>query len=103
MQEALGVDRVGIDDNFFELGGDSVLSIQIIARVNRAGWQITPQQIFQHQTIAELASVAVKTSTSSQEVAVTTTAPPAAFKVTELEDRKLNKLSRLLEEEDDDD
>ena len=103
MQEALGVDRVGIDDNFFELGGDSVLSIQIIARVNRAGWQITPQQIFQHQTIAELAAVAVKTSTSSQEVAVTTTAPPAAFKVTELEGRKLNKLSRLLEEEDDDD
>jgi phthiocerol/phenolphthiocerol synthesis type-I polyketide synthase E len=103
MQEALGVDRVGIDDNFFELGGDSVLSIQIIARVNRAGWQITPQQIFQHQTIAELAAVALKTSTSSQEVAVATTAPPAAFKVTELEGRKLNKLSRLLEEEDDDD
>lgn len=106
MQEALGLDRVGVDDNFFELGGDSVLSIQIIARVNRAGWQITPQQIFQHQTIAELAAVAVKTSgvVERPDSAVTDTTPTtAAFSLTGLEGRKLNKLSRLLEEDEDDD
>jgi amino acid adenylation domain-containing protein/non-ribosomal peptide synthase protein (TIGR01720 family) len=54
----LGIDRIGIDDNFFELGGDSILSIQIIARANRAGLKLSPRQLFQHQTIAELASVA---------------------------------------------
>jgi non-ribosomal peptide synthase protein (TIGR01720 family) len=56
--EVLGVDQVGIDDNFFELGGDSILSIQIIARANRSGLRLTPPQLFQHQTVAELAAVA---------------------------------------------
>ena len=54
----LGVEQVGIHDNFFELGGDSILSIQIIARANQAGLRVSPRQLFQHQTIAELASVA---------------------------------------------
>jgi amino acid adenylation domain-containing protein/non-ribosomal peptide synthase protein (TIGR01720 family) len=50
-------ERIGVHDNFFSLGGDSILSIQIIARASQAGLQITPQQMFQHQTIAELARV----------------------------------------------
>lgn len=56
--EILGVEQVGINDNFFELGGDSIRGIQAIARANRAGIQLTPQQLFQHQTIARLAAVA---------------------------------------------
>jgi amino acid adenylation domain-containing protein len=56
--EVLGLERVGVHDNFFELGGDSILSIQIIARANRAGLRLTPKHLFQHQTIAELAMVA---------------------------------------------
>lgn len=51
-------DRVGIHDNFFDLGGDSILSIQIIGQANEAGLSLTPRQLFQHQTIAELAAVA---------------------------------------------
>jgi amino acid adenylation domain-containing protein/non-ribosomal peptide synthase protein (TIGR01720 family) len=54
----LRLDKVGIHDNFFEVGGDSILSIQIVSRARRAGLVITPRQIFQHQTIAQLASVA---------------------------------------------
>jgi amino acid adenylation domain-containing protein/non-ribosomal peptide synthase protein (TIGR01720 family) len=46
---------IGIDDNFFELGGDSILSLQIVARCREAGLKILPRQIFEHQTIAELA------------------------------------------------
>jgi len=38
----LELEQVGIYDNFFELGGDSILSIQIIARANQAGLQVTP-------------------------------------------------------------
>ncbi len=56
-QQVLRVERVGIYDNFFTLGGDSILSIQIVARANKAGIHITPKQIFQYQTIAELAAV----------------------------------------------
>jgi amino acid adenylation domain-containing protein/non-ribosomal peptide synthase protein (TIGR01720 family) len=56
--ELLGLARVGVHDNFFELGGDSILTIQVMARAQQAGLQLTPRQLFQHQTIAQLASVA---------------------------------------------
>jgi amino acid adenylation domain-containing protein/non-ribosomal peptide synthase protein (TIGR01720 family)/FkbM family methyltransferase len=58
----LGVEGVGIHDNFFELGGDSILSIQVIARAKKVGLQLTPKHLFQYQTIAELAEVAVTTA-----------------------------------------
>jgi amino acid adenylation domain-containing protein/non-ribosomal peptide synthase protein (TIGR01720 family) len=54
----LRVEQVGVHDNFFEIGGDSILSIQIVARAQQAGLSITPRQLFQHQTVAELAEVA---------------------------------------------
>jgi amino acid adenylation domain-containing protein/non-ribosomal peptide synthase protein (TIGR01720 family) len=57
-RQVLKLDRVGIHDNFFELGGDSILSIQIIAKANEAGLGLTPKQLFEHQSIAELAAVA---------------------------------------------
>ncbi|MBE7384650.1 MAG: amino acid adenylation domain-containing protein [Leptolyngbya sp. SIO1E4] len=56
--QVLRLERVSIHDNFFELGGDSILSIQIISRAYQAGLQLTPKQMFEHQTIAELADVA---------------------------------------------
>ncbi|MGH7360682.1 MAG: condensation domain-containing protein, partial [Candidatus Methylomirabilales bacterium] len=55
--EVLHQKRVGRHDNFFALGGDSILSIQIVARARQAGLQLTPRQLFQHQSIAELAAV----------------------------------------------
>jgi amino acid adenylation domain-containing protein/non-ribosomal peptide synthase protein (TIGR01720 family) len=57
-QAVLGVERVGIADNFFALGGDSILSIQIVSRANRAGLGLTVKQLFQHQTVGELARAA---------------------------------------------
>ncbi|HFQ93913.1 MAG TPA: non-ribosomal peptide synthetase, partial [Anaerolineae bacterium] len=56
--QLLGLEQVGVYDNFFELGGDSILSIQVIARAKQAGIHLTPKQLFQHPTIAELAAVA---------------------------------------------
>ena len=61
-QEVLLLEKIGIEDNFFELGGDSILSIQIIARANQKGVQITTKQLFQYQTIAQLATVASHTN-----------------------------------------
>ena len=56
--QVLGVEEVGVHDNFFRLGGDSILSIQIVSRCNEAGLRVTPRQIFEHPTIADLASIA---------------------------------------------
>ncbi|WP_144569749.1 non-ribosomal peptide synthetase, partial [Bacillus pseudomycoides] len=56
-KQVLGIKKVGIHDNFFEIGGDSILSIQIVSRAKQAGLHLTPKQMFEHQTIAELAQV----------------------------------------------
>ncbi len=53
--KVLGVPRVGIRDGFFALGGDSILAIQAVGQANREGLALTPQLLFRHQTIAELA------------------------------------------------
>jgi amino acid adenylation domain-containing protein/non-ribosomal peptide synthase protein (TIGR01720 family) len=55
--DLLGVDKVGIHDNFFDLGGDSILGVQLVSRARQVGLRLTPRQLFQHQTIAELAEV----------------------------------------------
>ncbi len=52
---SLGIEQIGIHDNFFDLGGDSVMGIQLVARANDAGLELSPEQLFEHQTIAELA------------------------------------------------
>jgi amino acid adenylation domain-containing protein/non-ribosomal peptide synthase protein (TIGR01720 family) len=70
--EVLRLKQVGIHDNFFELGGDSILSIQIISRANQAGLQLTPTQLFQHQTIAELAAVTGTTTAVKAEQGLVT-------------------------------
>jgi amino acid adenylation domain-containing protein/non-ribosomal peptide synthase protein (TIGR01720 family) len=53
----IGVEPVGVHDNFFELGGDSILCIQIVSRARAFGLNFTARQLFQNQTIAELAAV----------------------------------------------
>ncbi|MET0497202.1 MAG: amino acid adenylation domain-containing protein [Steroidobacteraceae bacterium] len=56
--DLLSLPRLGRHDNFFEVGGDSILSLQIVARTAKAGWKITPRQMFERQTVAQLAVVA---------------------------------------------
>lgn len=56
-QGVLGLEKVGIHDNFFDLGGDSVLGITVISQTSEAGLELSPEQLFEHQTIAELAAV----------------------------------------------
>ncbi|MFJ8312134.1 MULTISPECIES: amino acid adenylation domain-containing protein [unclassified Streptomyces] len=56
--EVLGLDQVGIDDDFFAIGGDSIRSIQVVSRSRAEGVEVTPRQIFESRTVAELAEVA---------------------------------------------
>jgi amino acid adenylation domain-containing protein/non-ribosomal peptide synthase protein (TIGR01720 family) len=61
--QVLGREKVGIKDNFFALGGDSILSLQVVSKAREAGLKLTPKQIFQYQTIAELVAVVSTTET----------------------------------------
>ncbi|MFC9997484.1 amino acid adenylation domain-containing protein [Nocardia sp. NPDC127526] len=56
--EVLGLDAVGADDNFFALGGDSIVAIQLVARLKKAGLSVRARDVFEHKTVAALAAVA---------------------------------------------
>ncbi|MFC0040245.1 amino acid adenylation domain-containing protein [Actinomadura rayongensis] len=53
--DALGLDRVGADVSFFELGGDSVTALKLVTRAKQAGIELTPRDVFTHQTVEALA------------------------------------------------
>jgi amino acid adenylation domain-containing protein/non-ribosomal peptide synthase protein (TIGR01720 family) len=61
--QVLRLPEVGIHDNFFELGGDSIISIQMVTKAKQAGLHFTPRNLFEKQTIAQLAEV-IKTEQS---------------------------------------
>ena len=56
--ELLGVDRIGAEDNFFELGGDSFSAVRMIARARQRGLALSVTDVFERQTVAELADLA---------------------------------------------
>jgi amino acid adenylation domain-containing protein/non-ribosomal peptide synthase protein (TIGR01720 family) len=57
-QRLLGVARVGLADHFFELGGDSIVAIQMVSQIRRAGWRLAPRDVFAHPTLQALARAA---------------------------------------------
>ena len=55
-QELLGMGGIGVYDNFFDLGGHSLLSMQVIARLDkRFGVDLKPRELV-FQTLGQLAS-----------------------------------------------
>ena len=54
--DVLGLERVGVDDDFFTLGGDSIVSIQLVARLRAADIQVTARQVFELRTAAAIAA-----------------------------------------------
>ena len=53
--DVLAVEQIGVHDNFFELGGDSIRSIMVVSRAKERGLSLSIHQLFQLQTIYELA------------------------------------------------
>ncbi|WP_322063400.1 condensation domain-containing protein, partial [Paraburkholderia sp. J63] len=53
--DVLGIERIGRHDNFFERGGDSIRCLKAVAAIQRAGIDITPRLMFEHQDVAALA------------------------------------------------
>jgi acyl transferase domain-containing protein len=104
-QSVLGIQQIGINDNFFEMGGDSMAAIQVISRAKERGLAITPRHLFQHQTIAELAGVAIANQREREEVRATAsmqarTSTPSDFPLAKLNEEKLKKLSLLIDKHD---
>ena len=58
--QVLNLERVGVHDNFFELGGASLASVEITAVLNHAGIPLSPEMLFEYQTIAQLAEALTK-------------------------------------------
>ena len=54
-EAVLKVATVRAEDNFFELGGDSILSLQIISRIRKLGYKLSPKQLFERQSVRQLA------------------------------------------------
>ncbi|EKX67680.1 condensation domain protein, partial [Streptomyces ipomoeae 91-03] len=50
--------ELGVDDDLFALGADSIHAIQLVSRARRQGLHLTPQDVFDHPTVARLAAAA---------------------------------------------
>ncbi|MEK4317564.1 non-ribosomal peptide synthetase [Bacillus sp. FSL R7-0229] len=63
--QLLGVPSIGVHDNYFELGGDSIIVIQMVARLAQEGYVIQPRDVFEKQTISQLAQAMRKAEVST--------------------------------------
>ncbi|MEX3628750.1 MAG: phosphopantetheine-binding protein [Burkholderia sp.] len=74
--EVIEIDRarIGRSRNFFEVGGDSLLGLKVVARARKLGITITPKQLFQRLTLAELAE---KSAAASKPASASASAQPA--------------------------
>jgi len=63
--EVLKVERVGVCDNFFALGGDSIRSVNVLSLARARGLNFSLQQLFQFQSIRELAQAIADDETVS--------------------------------------
>jgi phthiocerol/phenolphthiocerol synthesis type-I polyketide synthase E len=57
--QCLGVESIAPGDNFFELGGDSLLAIGVAMTASHEGVELTPQDLYDHQSLGALADVLV--------------------------------------------
>src|SRR5258705_2220829 len=57
--QCLGVGTIDRNANFFELGGDSLVAISVAMTAAHEGLDLTPQDLYDNQTVASLAKVLV--------------------------------------------
>lgn len=66
--DVFGKNDISIIDNFFHLGGDSIIAIQIVNRAKDAGLSIDLRNIFEKQTIVEIAkTIKIEPAAKSRE------------------------------------
>ncbi|MDZ4266872.1 MAG: condensation domain-containing protein, partial [Mycobacterium sp.] len=55
--QCLGLSDIDRNANFFELGGDSLIAISVAMTAGHEGLDLTPQDLYENQTVAALAKV----------------------------------------------
>ncbi|GAB3225693.1 phthiocerol type I polyketide synthase PpsE [Mycolicibacterium hippocampi] len=55
--QCLGLSDIDRNANFFELGGDSLIAISVAMTAGHEGLDLTPQDLYENQTVASLAKV----------------------------------------------
>ncbi|MFM2577345.1 amino acid adenylation domain-containing protein [Vibrio fortis] len=58
-QELFNLESIVPDAHFFELGGDSIMALQLIARLSKFDLKLTPKQIFSSPRLNELVDMLV--------------------------------------------
>ncbi len=58
--QCLGVGSIDRNANFFEVGGDSLIAISVAMSAGNEGLDLTPQDLYEHQTVAALAKALVE-------------------------------------------
>ncbi|MBD8033049.1 non-ribosomal peptide synthetase [Solibacillus merdavium] len=56
-RNCLNDSSIGPDDNFFDFGGDSIISIQVCSAAKEQNIYFTPKDLFEYQTVRELAKI----------------------------------------------
>ncbi|MEK4077793.1 amino acid adenylation domain-containing protein [Paenibacillus sp. FSL M7-0656] len=65
--EVLGLERIGVHNNFFEIGGHSLKAMQVVSKLANLGFELSINQVFAHQTPAELAASTARSVTVESE------------------------------------
>ncbi|WP_109519805.1 type I polyketide synthase [Mycolicibacterium aurum] len=55
--QCLGLSHIDRNANFFEIGGDSLIAISVAMTAGHEGLDLTPQDLYENQTVASLAKV----------------------------------------------
>ena len=103
-EDVLDLQDIGIHDNFFDLGGESILAIQIGARAAEVGLDLAIEDVFQHQTIAELATAADTSADATPPEPAETSSGHASEEesaaMDDLDDETLDQVAHLLQQAD---
>jgi amino acid adenylation domain-containing protein len=66
IEDVVGVERPGLDDDFFALGGDSLMALQVAARLRGSGFALSVRSIFATPGIEKLAALAVPVAVQAE-------------------------------------
>ncbi|MGW0451487.1 amino acid adenylation domain-containing protein [Gordonia sputi] len=58
--------QVGLDDDFAELGGDSIVAMQLVARLRAEGFTLSPRDVMVNRTIVELADTVERAGATTE-------------------------------------
>ncbi|WP_435208188.1 amino acid adenylation domain-containing protein [Streptomyces sp. bgisy034] len=75
--EVLGLPQVDADADFFTLGGDSLRSVRIVSRAEKAGLALSLSDVFTHRTVKALATAAENIAATPADGGHAPQGPPA--------------------------